>query len=270
MDRAARTAGVAGHLPIVALIALSLAACAPQVGPDARLWPVEAPTTALDLQATRRGVFFREGGDGSVVVCAEPAPDVAVSSDTAFATGLTIPQIANITEGQAALELDATTTQQLVDLANRGQLLQVQREALYRLCELQANSGLSNVTIFELYDEVLFTIRIFAMSDVLTALSESDDGRALVGEFLTAAITRSTRPSDLIGSGVLSPDVARVLFSAVSPGECVRLRAASDASLDAEMSISTDPVFVQLADELDDPLLLREGLEALCSAPAPR
>lgn len=257
MDRRRSILGVIAAIPL-------FAACTPQVGPDARIWPVETGTTALDLQATRRGVFFRQRPDGTVIVCAEPSPDVAVTSDTAFSTGLTVPQIANITEGEATLNLDADTTQQLVDLANRGQLLQVQREALYRLCELQANSGLSDVSIYELYDEVLFTIRMFAMSDVLTELIKTEEGRAIAERFVSAAITRSSRPTDLILSRQLSPEAANVLYG-VSSSECARLMAASDADLRQEMAISVDETFRRLAEVLEDPAELRRAVEVACA-----
>lgn len=116
----------------------------------------------VDYGASRRGAYVKtvhQGGQTVVNICAEPAPDVAVAltSDLTAELG-SVPNLGNVKGGAKIVE-------SIIDVARRGQALQIQREALYRLCELQANSGLSADRTMQLYMAVIKAIQAIAYTE---------------------------------------------------------------------------------------------------------
>lgn len=138
---------------------LLLSGCASLSSP-ARTHQLEAGKPyAIDYDATRRGAYILPG-DGSMKVCAEPAPDVAMESITKIIAELKLEQ-ANV-DAKTQVELQ----QKIVELAGRTQLVLVLRESLYRLCEQGANGQLSNDQIAVLYKQALDTVTKLADTDL--------------------------------------------------------------------------------------------------------
>lgn len=118
----------------------------------------------VDYLASRRGAYLRPipadpNSRERWMICAEPAPDVAVAMTTDIAAAL-----------KQAAQVDASGTakvsEAIVDLAKRGQTLQLQREALYRLCELQVNGSLTREDAIALYTKVLESIQAIAFAEL--------------------------------------------------------------------------------------------------------
>lgn len=114
---------------------------------------------AIDYDATRRGAYILPG-DGSMKVCAEPAPDVAMESITSIIANLKLAQ--PNADASAQIELQ----QKIVELAGRTQLVLVLRESLYRLCEQGVNGQLNNEQIAMLYKQALDTVLRLADTDL--------------------------------------------------------------------------------------------------------
>ncbi|WP_305731126.1 hypothetical protein [Trichlorobacter ammonificans] len=95
-----------------------------------------------------------------MIICAEPAPDIAV----AFESNLSF-SLKSIVESADNVTAKNKLTEHIFDLAKRSQALQMQREALYRLCELQANTGLSASDLIRLYATVIKTSQIIAIKE---------------------------------------------------------------------------------------------------------
>lgn len=150
------------HLAAFALLVASgslLGGCASLTSPM-RTHALQPGTPyAIDYDATRRGAYILPG-DGSMKMCAEPAPDVAMDSVTQIIANLKLPQTG--VDANAQIELQ----QKVVELAGRTQLVLVLRESLYRLCEQGVNRQLSNEQIAALYKQALETVLRLADTDL--------------------------------------------------------------------------------------------------------
>lgn len=110
----------------------------------------------VDYDASRRGAYVRIN-ENHVTVCAEPQPDIAVA--TAQELKATIDALSKV-----KASLDSKLAEQTIDLARRGQTLQILREAMYRLCELKANS--SDKEAIDLYKNVIASIQAIAIAEL--------------------------------------------------------------------------------------------------------
>ena len=152
-------------LSFLALLSVSvaIAACANR---PAKVHNIAAGAMyVVDYSASRRGAYIRVvpssgSNPAKSLVCAEPAPDVAVA--------LTADLQAQLKAAQSQVEVDAKAkiSEAIIDLARRGQTLQIQREVLYRLCELHVNGGLTNAEVAKLYVEVLKIIQVIAYAEL--------------------------------------------------------------------------------------------------------
>jgi len=145
---------------VLATLALTLAGCA--VAPSVRVHPIVASQpSVVDLDASARAIIIlpRPDGKGNFV-CSEPSPDVAMS---AIASMVAQVKLANP-------NVDASTQAQfqtaVIDLAHRSQVLQFEREALFRLCEQSMNQNLSSDQIFQLYQVAMQTALKMAESEL--------------------------------------------------------------------------------------------------------
>lgn len=147
-------------LIVPALIALAFLSGCAALTPPARTHVLEAGKPyVIDYDASRRGAYILPA-DGSLRVCAEPAPDVALESITKIIAELRLAQAD--ADGNAQIELST----RVVELAGRTQVVLILRESLYRLCEQGINGNLSNDQIAVLYQQVLDTIVMLAKTDL--------------------------------------------------------------------------------------------------------
>lgn len=121
----------------------------------------------IDYDASRRGTFFFKDDQGNYKTCAEPSPDVAYK--------LTEKLEAMGTYAGVDAKGKADFNRDVVNLAERTQMIMFLREALFRLCELTMNSNLKPENQMTLYQEVL-------EAALNLAKSEASRGEALVLE----------------------------------------------------------------------------------------
>jgi hypothetical protein len=131
---------------------------------------------AVAYDSRGRGSYvsvLQSGGDGarSMKVCAEPAPDASANLSAKAATKFALEANATYQALAAATETGVDTTQkatsEIVDVAQRTELVLVLREALYRLCELNLNQVMDNTQAREAFDKVLDTTRLLGQRDNL-------------------------------------------------------------------------------------------------------
>lgn len=101
----------------------------------------------LDYDASRRGTFFFKDDQGNYRTCAEPSPDVAYQLTEKLSAMATYAGVD--AKGKADFNRD------VVNLAERTQMIMFLREALFRLCELTMNTDLKPEDHVALYKEVL-------------------------------------------------------------------------------------------------------------------
>jgi hypothetical protein len=113
----------------------------------------------MDYDASRRGAYILPK-DGSLAVCAEPSPDVALSSVTNLVAQVEL-QNPNV-NAQAQLAF----SQSVVELTQRTESLNFLRESMYRMCEQAIDGNLSSAQIKDLYDTALKTSLALAEADL--------------------------------------------------------------------------------------------------------
>lgn len=145
---------------------------------------------AIDYDATRRGAYILPA-DGSMKICAEPSPDVAMESITKIIAELKLAQ-ADV-DAKTQMELQ----QRIVELAGRSQLVLVLRESLYRLCEQGVNQHLSNDQIAALYSQALDTVLKLAETDL------AKEQKEIIENLKDPALRKVFE--DVIGHGTVLP-----------------------------------------------------------------
>lgn len=150
------------------LLILSLSGCAGFTSP-ARKHVLETDTAYwFDYDASRRGAFMIPSDDQNVKknvkICAEPSPDVALQILDKFKLTVSIEKIP--VSGQADI------SQQVIQLAGRGQSILFLREALYRLCEVSLNNQLTKEQILEMYKQVIEVSSKLAEAELTKAEAE--------------------------------------------------------------------------------------------------
>lgn len=117
--------------------------------------------SVMGMSENRRGILIRQNKQGidpaalaqgqavkpEILFCAEPPPDVAVSSKAGFAAGLAV---AN--KGQA--DVTDNYARQAMQLANRTSLLDIYRTAVFSLCQLHMNGAISDVDTAKMFSDI--------------------------------------------------------------------------------------------------------------------
>lgn len=140
-----------------------------------------------------RGAYVFDPG-AQTRFCAEPPPDIALSSlqDIAGKLNLSAPQV-----GEAGGELSAKITADVVQLAGRSQLLSLAREMLFRACELSNNSQIPPEESVKLYNAVI---------QLVTDLSGAEKDRATAERLRVVEAVNDRRTKvDFIGDKVSGP-----------------------------------------------------------------
>jgi hypothetical protein len=133
--------------------------------------------------------------DGSMAVCSEPSPDVAMS---AVASMLAQVKLDN-PNVDVQTKLDFQTA--VIDLAKRSQFVSFQRQSLFRLCEQGMNQNLSSEQIFVLYQQVMQTSLKLAEAEL--AKNKADLAEALkdpaVRQLWNQLVDKPIEPTALVG-----------------------------------------------------------------------
>ncbi|MHA7685548.1 hypothetical protein [Cupriavidus sp. PET2-C1] len=122
--------------------------------PPARLHELDSGKNYwFEYDASRRGSFFAHAptdkDSKSPYSCAEPSPDIALTFTTALDAKLSSANISPQAKGDLAVSA--------VKLAERSQMIQFSREALFRVCEVAQNNKLSADQIVLLYQKIIDT-----------------------------------------------------------------------------------------------------------------
>jgi hypothetical protein len=146
---------IASRLVAICLVGLCSAGCA-TAERQAKVLPVGDLTTSVISYPTElRGAYIRPDGS-SIRYCAEPAPDVALSTVEKITANLKAATPSGVSgEGSFGRDFQAT----VVELAGRTQLVLLARETLYRACELDLNNPGSGSQAAAMYTQVLELIR---------------------------------------------------------------------------------------------------------------
>ncbi|MHC4645488.1 MAG: hypothetical protein ACYTBJ_08295 [Planctomycetota bacterium] len=121
-----------------------------------------AGVAVIDYGPDRRGSYILTSKDGKHVIVSEPSPDVAKQITSSL--GLSAKTFGQL-EG---VDFKAKYADEVVDLARRGQTLQVLRECLFRLSEMGASSDISPEQRVDLYIKVLDTITVMEATKLVS------------------------------------------------------------------------------------------------------
>ena len=192
---------------ILLLLVFSFLGCTPSTK-ETSVLKVSEGASVVDYSTARRGAYVRPAAEDpkKILICAEPPPDVAVGIAANLTAKVSLPQA-------ISPELNASITEQVIDLAKRGQALQIQREALYRLCELHANGVLTNAQVEKMYKEVIDTVKQIA-------LAEKGEAAARLAEAFAPIIVPSSNVESPQGAGAAeSPSAASVMPNGMTAEE---------------------------------------------------
>jgi hypothetical protein len=147
----------------------------------------------VTYDSSRRGTLFTVVDGKVTAACAEPAPDTAYNFSNAFkASG-------KGGKTPAEVSVDVALTATALQLAGRDNLVLLTREAMFRLCEAQANNFLGNPAYAAQFQTILQQITTIAD----TKKAEAEDNAARTNALLGANImtqmleaTKGTKPDD--------------------------------------------------------------------------
>lgn len=117
--------------------------------------------SVMGMSENRRGILIRQNNQKidpailaqgqtvkpEILFCAEPPPDVAVSSQAGFQAGLAI---ANKGDANASDNYD----RQAMQLANRTSLLDIYRTAVFSLCQLHMNGAITGSEAATMFNDI--------------------------------------------------------------------------------------------------------------------
>ena len=162
------TTGCANFSPLVTQRAI------PQNGPH-----------LITYDSSRRGTLFTVENGKVTAACAEPAPDTAYNFSNAFkATG-------KGGKTPAEVSVDVALTATALQLAGRDNLVLLTREAMFRLCEAQANKFFDNAAYAERFGTIL---------EQITAIAETKKAEAQDNAARTNALLGASMMTQLLGA----------------------------------------------------------------------
>lgn len=133
---------------------------------------------AVTYTARGRGAYVLRDKDNKwTKLCAEPFPDAVASESAQRETGLDVQAALTYAAIAGNLGLKSNDLQKasadIVDVAERTEVVLVLREALYRVCEANLNGTLTAEDTKAAFDGILSTARSLGQRNVTTALVKS-------------------------------------------------------------------------------------------------
>jgi hypothetical protein len=183
-DLKRKEAKMKGQLLLLALFSSSmvLMGCTPTRTIDKTLKTAN-DISVIDYDASRRGAYVRmrstcgEPNLPNITIVAEPAPDVAKAYTDYISASL---RGVKSVDANVVIGLDT----KIIDLAKRSQTLQILREALYRISELQANGAIRDKDVSRLYGETLKSVQAIALAELGNSNFDPNTKKKLVNSFL--------------------------------------------------------------------------------------
>jgi hypothetical protein len=143
----------------------------------------------FSYDASRRGAMLiaKEDNSGTerhvtgAYMCAEPAPDVALSTAFNMLNDLKVGAAGTVdgVTGKGSVDFENNARKEIVtkvvELASRTQTIQFLREAMYRLCEQQMNGSIDKQDVKALYRAVVDTSTTLAEASLIDTLSSKSD-----------------------------------------------------------------------------------------------
>ncbi|MCB9570383.1 MAG: hypothetical protein H6710_24755 [Myxococcales bacterium] len=124
---------------------------------------------AITYDARGRGAYILKHREGGFRLCAEPPPDAAANTSASREVNagaealvtLKAIEIAAKGNGQSA----ESAKSEIAEVATRTELVLLMRDALYRICEMNANGVIDNATSERVFRDVLATGRSLGQRD---------------------------------------------------------------------------------------------------------
>lgn len=124
---------------------------------------------AITYDARGRGAYILKHKDGGFRLCAEPPPDAVANTSASREVNagaealvtLKAIEIAAKGSGQSA----ESAKSEIAEVATRTELVLLMRDALYRICEMNANGVIDNATSEKVFRDVLATGRALGQRD---------------------------------------------------------------------------------------------------------
>ncbi|WP_124983225.1 hypothetical protein [Ralstonia solanacearum] len=126
----------------------------------------------LDYSATRRGTLVVPS-DKLIKTCAEPSPDVALSTTSnvdAALKAVATPASSSNVDATAKLDFAAT----VVELQKRTQMVSFLRESLFRLCEQSLNQQFTSNQVLLQFADIIKAARDLAETDAQIAIDKAN------------------------------------------------------------------------------------------------
>lgn len=143
----------------------------------------------VHYDATRRGVYIVQHGVGDVRIAAEPPPDAAMAVAAEF-----IGKVSGMGAQATGGELNAKLNESIVELAGRGQVVTLARDALYRLAEMYVNEAIEKEEYQKQYSKIL---------EMITTLVTAESKRVNLPESLINSAVERAELSDSFTKTVL-------------------------------------------------------------------
>lgn len=235
-------------------VALGLGGCArtPQaVTRPSEMYPLQTKKPgdgyAVAYDARGRGAYLVKastesttGADGKpgtvkrsgLVFCAEPPPDVAANVSANREVNAAVEALVKLKAVEVAAKGSGGTkdsaSSEIASVATRTELVLLMRDALYRICEMNANGVLSNEQAEAVFRQVLSTARTLGqrdnvgkLIDVLTVIAQNPsagkDNPRLVDELVSTirllALGDQLVQSDQGASGIAAAFASQILVA---------------------------------------------------------
>ncbi|SMN01949.1 hypothetical protein SPONN_265 [uncultured Candidatus Thioglobus sp.] len=176
---------------IITLIMLTLiSGCAGLTSP-ARKHELDKDVYWIEYDATRRGSVVALN-DKIWKSCAEPTPDVAIST---------------LAKLEVKIGVKGELTQNIVNLAEKTQMVLFLRESLFRLCEISINNNMPSKDVETLYKGVMNA----ALALVTKESKETDAKTKLVQERMKSANRAEALYKNLIKNKVKPEIIQNIL-----------------------------------------------------------
>lgn len=136
-------------LLLISLIFPTTSACVPMFGVQSttvKTIRLDGPdqnlnNLALIMPGDKRAIIIRKGPTGNAAVCAEPTPDISLStlSDAAADLAASANSVNKIANPELTADISSKLTTTAAELSGRNSTVLIARDFLYRLCELSTN-----------------------------------------------------------------------------------------------------------------------------------
>lgn len=174
------------HCALLLISFIGLSGCAQMFGvqtPEATLVDIPAasdvPVQALVMPGDKRAILVRRAGKDQdhTLMCAEPAPDIGLSTLSQASANLSAAAdaVGGVTKPDLKAEIASTLSTSALALAGRDRTVLLTRDLLYRLCEASLNYSPDSKQFEQMmvkFDGVLVAIKDLAAAEKAAAAAQ--------------------------------------------------------------------------------------------------